>query len=93
MSAYEQKRDLPDKRYQYLLVAALPFETVAFKIPAREVDRAVSGSTSLPTEAAHPAPGTRGFVSGPDTAYRKLWTHWDPDTLRFTIQFLFIRSD
>ncbi|WPG99713.1 putative splicing factor 3a subunit 2 [Acrodontium crateriforme] len=40
MSAYEQKvEDPPDKAYQYLLVAAEPYETCGFKLQAREVDR------------------------------------------------------
>ena len=40
MSAYEQKvEDPPDKNYQYLLVAAEPYETCGFKLQAREVDR------------------------------------------------------
>ncbi|KAI4255705.1 MAG: hypothetical protein LQ352_002422 [Teloschistes flavicans] len=40
MSAFEQKvDDPPDKSYQYLLVAAEPYETCGFKLQAREVDR------------------------------------------------------
>lgn len=40
MSAYEQKvDDPPDKNYQYMLVAAEPYETCGFKLQAREVDR------------------------------------------------------
>lgn len=40
MSAYEQKiDDPPDKNYQYLVVAAEPYETCAFKLQAREIDR------------------------------------------------------
>ncbi|KRZ90441.1 Splicing factor 3A subunit 2 [Trichinella sp. T8] len=39
MSAYEQKIEPPDKRWQYLLFAAEPYETIAFKIPSREVDK------------------------------------------------------
>lgn len=39
MSAFEQKVEEPDKAYQYLLVAAEPYETCAFKLQAREVDR------------------------------------------------------
>lgn len=39
MSAYEQKIEEPDKAYQYLLVAAEPYETCGFKLQAREVDR------------------------------------------------------
>lgn len=40
MSAYEQKvDDPPDKNFQYLLIAAEPYETCGFKLQAREVDR------------------------------------------------------
>lgn len=39
MSAYEQKIEPPDKRWQYLLFAAEPYETIAFKVPSREVDK------------------------------------------------------
>ncbi|KAK6442918.1 CWF complex protein sap62 [Oleoguttula sp. CCFEE 5521] len=40
MSAYEQKiEDPPDKAFQYLLVAAEPYETCGFKVQARDVDR------------------------------------------------------
>jgi len=40
MSAFEQRVEVPpDKNYQYLLVAAEPYETVSFKLQAKEVDR------------------------------------------------------
>lgn len=39
MSAFEQRQEPPNKLYQYLIVAAEPYETVAFRIPARELDR------------------------------------------------------
>ena len=39
MSAYEQKVQQPDKAWQYLLFAAEPYETIAFKIPSREADK------------------------------------------------------
>ncbi|KAL9050321.1 MAG: hypothetical protein Q9162_006709 [Coniocarpon cinnabarinum] len=39
MSAWEQKIEEPDKSYQYLLVAAEPYETCAFKLEARDVER------------------------------------------------------
>ena len=39
MSAFEQKLEVPDKNYQYLLFAADPYETVAFKIPNKEIDK------------------------------------------------------
>lgn len=40
MSAFEQKKEAPDRRFQYLLFAAEPYETVAFKVPNRPIDRA-----------------------------------------------------
>jgi splicing factor 3A subunit 2 len=39
MSAFEQKIEDPDKMFQYMLVAAEPYETCGFKLQAREVDR------------------------------------------------------
>lgn len=39
MSAYEQKLEPADRKWQYLLCAAEPYETIAFKIPSREVDK------------------------------------------------------
>lgn len=39
MSAYEQKIEPPDRRWQYLLFAAEPYETIAFKVPSREVEK------------------------------------------------------
>lgn len=39
MSAYEQKVEKADGRYQYLLFAAEPYETIGFKIPNLPVDK------------------------------------------------------
>lgn len=39
MSAYEQKVEPPDRKWQYLLFAAEPYETIAFKVPSREVEK------------------------------------------------------
>ncbi|KAF4510624.1 hypothetical protein G6O67_002500 [Ophiocordyceps sinensis] len=39
MNAFTQRVEDPDKNFQYLLVAADPYETVGFKIPARELDK------------------------------------------------------
>jgi len=41
MSAFEQKQIIPDASWQLLLFAAAPYETIAFKIPAREIFREV----------------------------------------------------
>ncbi|KAJ2505399.1 CWF complex protein sap62 [Coemansia sp. RSA 2049] len=38
MSAYEQHVEPPNRQYQYLLFAAEPYETVAFKVQSREID-------------------------------------------------------
>ena len=32
MAAYEQKVEPPDKKWQYLLFAAEPYETIGFKV-------------------------------------------------------------
>lgn len=39
MSAFSQRVEEPDREFQYLLVAAEPYETCGFKIPARELDK------------------------------------------------------
>ncbi|KAF2472273.1 uncharacterized protein BDR25DRAFT_342229 [Lindgomyces ingoldianus] len=39
MNAYEQKIEEPNAQFQYFVVAAEPYETVAVKLQAREVDR------------------------------------------------------
>ncbi|KAL8289677.1 hypothetical protein RB597_001355 [Gaeumannomyces tritici] len=39
VSAFSQRVEDPDRNFQYLLVAAEPYETCGFKIPSRELDR------------------------------------------------------
>jgi splicing factor 3A subunit 2 len=39
MSAFEQKVEDPDKNFQYLVVAAEPYQTCSFKLQAKEIDR------------------------------------------------------
>eukprot|EP01120_Amphizonella_sp_Union-15-10_P004316 TRINITY_DN14946_c0_g1_i1.p1 TRINITY_DN14946_c0_g1~~TRINITY_DN14946_c0_g1_i1.p1 ORF type:complete len:258 (-),score=62.09 TRINITY_DN14946_c0_g1_i1:40-813(-) len=41
MSAFEQRIEPVDKNFQYLLIAAEPYETIAFKIPNWEIERSV----------------------------------------------------
>jgi splicing factor 3A subunit 2 len=38
MSCYEQKKEAPDEKYQYVIFAAEPYENIAFKIPNLEID-------------------------------------------------------
>lgn len=37
MSGWEQKKELPNRNHQYLIVAAEPYETIAFRIPPRRI--------------------------------------------------------
>ncbi|XP_078435364.1 hydroxyproline-rich glycoprotein family protein [Wolffia australiana] len=39
MSSYEQRIEPFDRRYQYLLFAAEPYEIIAFKVPSVEIDK------------------------------------------------------
>eukprot|EP01119_Soliformovum_irregulare_P008418 TRINITY_DN21535_c0_g1_i1.p1 TRINITY_DN21535_c0_g1~~TRINITY_DN21535_c0_g1_i1.p1 ORF type:complete len:214 (-),score=39.92 TRINITY_DN21535_c0_g1_i1:42-683(-) len=39
MSAFEQRIEAVDKNYQYLLFAAEPYETIAFKIPNKDIEK------------------------------------------------------
>lgn len=38
MSCFEQKIEIPDEKYQYVVFAAEPYENIAFKIPNLEID-------------------------------------------------------
>ena len=38
MSSFEQRIEIPDEKYQYIIFAAEPYESIAFKIPNKEVD-------------------------------------------------------
>lgn len=41
MSAFEQRIEPPNKDYQYILFAAEPYETIAFKIPNKDIEKNV----------------------------------------------------
>jgi len=47
MSAYEQKAEAPDKRYQYILFAAEPYEIISFKIPNWEIERDIDSKRGV----------------------------------------------
>lgn len=81
MSAWEQRKEPPNKAFQYLIVrhlavsllqpliilkvAAEPYETIAFRIPAREIEDEAD-----------------------DAGYWN-WSHWDSDTKQYSFQFMF----
>lgn len=44
MSSYEQRIDPPSKHHQYLIFAAVPYETIAFRVPSDEIVQKGSGS-------------------------------------------------
>ncbi|CAL5186161.1 unnamed protein product [Lathyrus oleraceus] len=56
MSSYEQRVQPFDKRYQYLLFAAEPYETISFKVPSTEIDK------STPKFFSHWDPDSKMFT-------------------------------
>ncbi|KAK3030793.1 hypothetical protein RJ639_037174 [Escallonia herrerae] len=56
MSSFEQRVQSFDKRYQYLLFAAEPYEIVAFKVPSTEIDK------STPKFFSHWDPDSKMFT-------------------------------
>ena len=67
MSSFEQRIEPQSREWQYLVVAAEPYETIAFKLQSKEVDKSEKLVLSaMPSVKPRDEPGT--------------WTHWDPDT-------------
>ncbi|XP_050384602.1 uncharacterized protein LOC126801177 isoform X1 [Argentina anserina] len=56
MSSYEQRVQSFEKRYQYLLFAAEPYEIIAFKVPSTEIDK------STPKFFSHWDPDSKMFT-------------------------------
>ena len=80
MSAFEQKVEPVNegnKQYQYLLVAAEPYETIAFKVPNVEIDKSAEGSlivhwepdAKMFTLQIYLKKENRGVGGGGNTAY------------------------
>jgi len=72
MSSFEQRIEAHDKNYQYLLFAAEPYETIAFKLPNKEIEKNVG-----PT-----VPGESKFWTKweEDTKTFSLQLHFKPPT-------------
>ncbi|KAL9940620.1 hypothetical protein V8E36_000108 [Tilletia maclaganii] len=81
MSSFEQTVEPQSRTWQYLVVAAEPYETIAFKIPSRMVER--KDGIVLP-ESAGAAAGPGRVIDEPPT-----WSHWSPDSKTYTIQVIF----
>ncbi|ESR41708.1 Matrin-type domain-containing protein [Citrus sinensis] len=56
MSSFEQRVQPFDKRYQYLMFAAEPYEIIAFKVPSTEIDK------STPKFFSHWDPDSKMFT-------------------------------
>ncbi|KAK0553872.1 CWF complex protein sap62 [Tilletia horrida] len=80
MSSFEQTVEPQSRTWQYLVVAAEPYETIAFKLPSRLVER--KQGVVLPDNQSALAPGK--LVDEPPT-----WSHWSPDSKTYTIQVIF----
>jgi splicing factor 3A subunit 2 len=85
MSAVEQRAEATDWRFQYLLFAADPYETVAFKVPNWEVD---DGKGRRGGGEGGGAGGGGGADGGAPPA-AALFSHWDPDGKVYTLQVPF----
>jgi len=53
MSAYEQRVEPADNKWQYLLVAAIPYQTIGFKIPNEKIDRRPGKFSTSWNEGTH----------------------------------------
>ncbi|KAK0519586.1 CWF complex protein sap62 [Tilletia horrida] len=85
MSSFEQRVEPQSRQWQYLVVAAEPYETIAFKIPARLVER--KDGVAMPDTAA---PGVSGAMApGRIVDEPPTWSHWSPDSKTYTIQVIF----
>lgn len=86
MSAYEQKIEPPDRKWQYLLFAAEPYETIAFKVSFKNhsAHRFILKILTNFENIAFKVPSRE--VEKTDG---KFWTHWNKDTKQFFLQFAF----
>lgn len=79
MSAYEQKIEPPDRKWQYLLFAAEPYETIAFKVGLYNLElcfMVICCVLKVPSREV-------------EKVDNKFWTHWNRDTKQFFLQFAF----
>ena len=77
MSAYEQKVEPPDRKWQYLLFAAEPYETISFKVCW--VIKKVSNTSDFSQVPSREV----------DKSDTRFWSHWNKETKEFFLQFSF----
>merc|ERR1711972_312401 len=80
MSTYEQRKEPTDRKYQYILFHAEPYEVIAFKVPSCELDR---NDSNRWIESHH------GSLSDEIAGKDKTFAYWDPDTKIYTLQIYF----
>lgn len=85
MSAYEQRREAPDRAFQFLLFAAAPYETIAFKVWAGYL----WGGKAPDVEMAAPPAPPQIPSTEIDRDPAKFYTHWDAARKVFTLQLFF----
>lgn len=89
MSAYEQRVEPPDRQWQYLLFAAEPYETIAFKVCILLTMHCITSEVSVYVHVVW----WFFFVQIPsrevDKAEEKFWVEWNQDTKQFFLQFHF----
>lgn len=84
MSAYEQRKEPNDRKYQYILFHAEPYEVIAFKMKSFEVDRNNSRLDSCFLYANYQK------FSFQELYYKeKFFAHWNPDIKEYTLQIYF----
>lgn len=82
MSSFEQRVEPQSRMWQYLVVAAEPYESVAFKLQARDVDRSEDAAvvfSALPGAKPRSEPGT--------------WSHWDEDVKTYSESTIGVRGN
>lgn len=83
MSTYEQKIEPADPRFQFLLIAAAPYETIGFKVPAMN-------NTQVTATAANPtALANNQQPLEVDRNHDLYHEHWDSIKKKYTVQVLF----
>lgn len=87
MAAYEQHVEAPDRRWQYIMFAAEPYETIAFKIPSREVDKGLAALKG-PAPSVPERPATLDNLNL-DVTSTGFWSFWNRDTKQLFVQIPF----
>jgi splicing factor 3A subunit 2 len=80
MSAYEQHKEPTDRKYQYALFQADPYDIIAFKVPSYEVD-----SNDPRTSGC----SLQQLGVSPPVHTDKFFVHWDLEKKLYTLQLYF----